>query len=201
MKQEPNMPNQPRLNFPCLGEEDKTRIVKVDEGADRNNSYGLAALSLLTGKPFDLCIRAVRETFPAFRTAPIKGLDENMIVAVVPRLGYSATAVNLSESRGRAPSLIQAMYRMRHRKGQAFLIVESGSRHFLVLKGWKIYDSYCPGGIWNKQYPFRRLKVGLAWCIQNPRKQSRLPFPERPRLRNPWLLANRHLVFGGGHSD
>ena len=67
---------------------------------------------------------------------------------------------------------------LRPKKGLTYLIVEHERRHCIVRRGWKLYDSYCPGGEFVRRYPFRKLMVGTAWEIEDPTEQLCLPFKE-----------------------
>jgi hypothetical protein len=127
-----------------------------------------------------LCVRVVRETFPEFKTSAIPGLNMHMILTVARCLGFSATPASTTVYRRnpRAPSLAAMTYQLRPRGGRTFLIVESERGHILAMRGWKIYDSYIPGGIGIRKYPFRKIKVGYVWEIRNPRMQCCLPFAE-----------------------
>jgi hypothetical protein len=158
----------------------------VRGAADESGFCSLKALSILTGISFDRCDRFVRSTFPEFKAGPAPDLTENLIMDLLPRLGYSASLVDASVFRKRKPpSLAAVLGILRPRSGCAFLIVEHDSRRCLVARGWKIWDSYCPGGITRKKYPLRRIKVGVVWSVEvkKPRKQCgtkqcNLPFPK-----------------------
>lgn len=179
MRQEQDLPEHPAANTTGVSTEDGIGIAEIPQAAGGKNSYGLAALSLLTGKPFYLCLRIIREYFPEFRAAQTSHLDVKTILAAVPRLGCSATSVSISPPfRKLLPSLAAMLRVIRANKGRAYLIVENELGHYMVLKGWKIYDSYCPGGISAKKYPFRKFRVDCVWLIQNPIKQCWLPFKE-----------------------
>ena len=159
----------------------------VRGAANENDFCGLKGLSILTGIPFDRCERFVRSTFPEFKVGPPPDLSENLILDLVPRLGYSASPVNTSGFRKRKPpSLAAVLGILWPRSGYAFLIVEHDSRHCLVARNWKLYDNYFPEGITRKKYPFRRIKVEAVWSISIEKqkrksgvKQHSLPFPEK----------------------
>jgi len=158
--------------------------------SERSNSFcGPAALSLLSGKHVDDCVKEVhayrnRDGFlSGFRRRSVKGMSNTEMLRVLLRMGYDNTGVcslngyNMKTLAGpeyivvpkviTAPTLVAFMRWLKKQPQwnakKTYLINITG--HYIVMKGIKLFDNRHPEGIFFGKYGHRRARVKYAWEV------------------------------------
>ena len=145
---------------------------------EKSNKFcGPAALSLLTGRPVDEIVLAVKnlrisdEGIRGYR--PLKGMYNSEMIAVLGQYGFELVRMarecqdvyRLYDARPTLARWLRAkrQYRQEHPDAKILLNVTG---HYLVLHGRKLYDNHNPEGVWLRQYRHRRIRVKHAWVCR-----------------------------------
>lgn len=137
-----------------------------------NHFCGPAALALITGRPVDEVVAAVKAY--RRRVAPgkglrVKGMSNPELLSVLADFGIESIRMPTMDDdyrlRGLRPTLARwlrenKLARLRH-ANWPFLVNITG--HYIVVFGRKIYDNAHPEGVWLRQYHRRRARVKMAW--------------------------------------
>jgi hypothetical protein len=158
--------------------------MKVKRNADSNKFCGPAALSLLTGRHVDSCIKEIRAFrnrdgfLSGFRRRPVKGMDKTEVVRVLNRMGYMPQTVfhweldhvplkSLDEQDSGKPTLVAFMRWLKKHPcwspKKKYLVMVTD--HYVVVRGRKLFDNHNPEGVFFGRYDRRRKRVIQAWEV------------------------------------
>jgi hypothetical protein len=149
---------------------------------ERSNTFcGPAALSLITGKHVDECVKEVHAyrnlckdpdcCDPALRS--VRGMSNTEMLRVLLNMKHQNTPVSSlfgydTSSLKENPTLVTFM-RWLKRQGRwdakkVYLLNTTG--HYVVMKGIKLFDNRNPEGVFFGKYNRRRVRVKYAWEVR-----------------------------------
>jgi hypothetical protein len=153
--------------------------MKVKRGERSNTFCGPAALSLITGKHVDKCVKEVRDfrnDRHGFQRRNVRGMWNAEIVRVLDRMGFvSERKYPFEYDTLKLDPTLVAFMRWLKKRGQwsakkVYLINVTG--HYLVMKGIKLFDNRHPEGVFFGKYDHRRRRVKYVWEVTKRCKRS-----------------------------
>lgn len=152
--------------------------MKVKRGERSNSFCGPAALSLITGKHVDECVKHVHDYRNSVecRRRNVRGMSNWEMTWTLRRMGFEQSKLMLPKQNPTLVAFMRWLKRQNHWDAKAtYLIHVTG--HYVVMKGIKLFDNHHPEGIFFGKYDHRRWRVKHAWAI---RQQSSCPVPAVP---------------------
>jgi hypothetical protein len=145
--------------------------MKVKRGERSNTFCGPAALSLLTGKHVDACIKVIHAH--RYYDRPVRSMDRHEIIQILNNMGYLINTRFHWEldyyyvKRNTKPTLVKLMRWLKKQEHwspkKKYLILVTG--HYVVMKGIKLFDNSNPEGVFFGKYGRRRRRVSQVWEI------------------------------------
>jgi hypothetical protein len=93
-------------------------------------------------------------------TRAIKGVYNTEMRTALVHLGFR---MHVLPVRGR-PTLARLLRSLKERGSEHIFLINT-TRHYLVLRGRKIYDNKNPEGTFVRQYEHRRARVYATWIV------------------------------------
>src|ERR1700675_4110597 len=160
--------------------------MKVKRNERSNTFCGPAALSLITHKHVDNCVKTIHSLYrndflTGGRRRNVRGVSRYEMLQALGKLGYKATVLPIGpggslpyELRNlpktcmskNGPTLVSFRRWLRKNGTDAktiYLLNVTG--HWMVMKGIKMFDNANPEGVTFGKYTKRRRRVQLAWQI------------------------------------
>jgi hypothetical protein len=142
--------------------------MKVKRNERSNTFCGPAALSLITHKHVDNCVKEIHALYKrdgflsGGRRRSVRGVSRFEMLQVLTRLGYDAQVLPVVDK----PTLVSFRRWLRERGTDAkriYLLNVTG--HWMVMRGIKLFDNANPEGVTFGKYTKRRRRVQRAWVI------------------------------------
>jgi hypothetical protein len=156
--------------------------MNVKRSTTSNTFCGPAALSLLTGRHVDVCIREIRACSVYYKSTnrPVQDMSKNDMLLALDRMGYTINSAfhwdvsGLCKERGKKPTLVALMRWLKRQDSwspkKKYLVWVTD--HFMVMKGIKLFDNSNPDGVFFGKYDQRRSRVLQVWEVTKKRKLS-----------------------------
>ena len=143
--------------------------MKVRRREGDNTFCGPAALSALTGRTVDSCVKEVHAArgydgfLSGYRRRPVKGMHNWEMTRALARLGFHARPMLVCGK----PTIAGFMRWLKKQPywspEKRYLINVTG--HYVVMRGIKLFDNHNPEGVFFGKYGHRRVRVKHAWEV------------------------------------